>query len=118
MNVPRREGKRKPFSFGRKKNADSANTIAAIGAMAKSGALRDAGPKPSTEERSQNHYDREDVKYEAQYGDAGRSASGERLPKKEAIHKAGKKLDKTIEAQKKDPNYNNGIRSATTWEKK
>jgi hypothetical protein len=113
MNVPRREGKRRPFNFGRKKNADSANTLAAIGAMAKSGALRDAGPKPTPEERANNHYEREDVKYEAQYGDAGRAASGERLPKKEALRNAGKKLDANSK-----PGANNGVRSATTWEKK
>lgn len=97
---------------------EGANTVAAITAMAKSGALRDAGPKPTDDERRQNHYDREDVKYEAQYGDAGRSASGERLDRGTALRNAGKKLDKTIAEQEKDPNYNNGIRSATTWEKK
>ena len=83
---------------------ESANTIAAI---------RDTGPKPTTEERDQLRGDITDVKYEAQYGDAGRAASGERLPKKDALRNAGKKLDANSK-----PGANNGIRSATTWEKK
>jgi hypothetical protein len=97
---------------------ESANTIAAITAMAKSGTLRDAGPKPTQEDRSQLHYDIEDVKSEAQYGYSGRSGSGERLDKGTALRKAGKKLDDTIAKQEKDPTYNNGIRSATDWEKR
>lgn len=92
---------------------ESANTIAAITGMAKSGALRDAGPQSTPEEKVQNRYERDDVKYEAQYGDAGRAASGERLPKKDALRNAGKKLDANSK-----PGANNGIRSATTWEKK
>jgi hypothetical protein len=97
---------------------ESANTIAAITAMAKSGALRDAGPKPTHEERSQLHYDIQDVKSEASYGYSGRSASGEALDRGTALRKAGKKLDDTIAKQEKDPTYNSGIRSATTWETK
>ena len=97
---------------------ESANTIAAITAMAKSGALRDAGPKPTDDERRQNHYDREDVKYEADYGYSGRSASGEAVDRGTALRTAGKKLDDTIAKQEKDPTYNSGIRSATTWETK
>jgi hypothetical protein len=81
--------------------------------MAKSGTLRDAGPQSTTEEKYQNELDRTDVKYEAQYGDAGRAASGERLPRKDALRNAGKKLDANSK-----PGANNGIRSATTWEKK
>jgi len=117
MRPPRREGKRKPFKFGKDKGG-SASTIAAIQAMAKSGALRDAGPAPTDDERRQNHYDREDVKYEADYGYSGRSASGQPVDRGTAIRTAAKKLDKTIEKQKTDPNYNSGIRSATTWEKR
>jgi len=94
------------------------DTVAQITAMAKSGTLRDAGPKSTPVEKLQNHYDREDVKSEAQYGYSGRAASGERLPKKDAQRNAAKKLDDTIDKQKTDPNYNNGVRSATTWEKK
>ena len=97
---------------------ESANTIAAITAMAQRGTLRDAGPKPTDDERRQNHYDREDVLSEAKHGDSSRDYRGERLDKGTAIRKAGKKLDDTIAKQEKDPNYNQGIRSATTWEKK
>jgi hypothetical protein len=98
----------------KKKSADKANTVAAIGAMAKAGTLRDTGPKPTNDERRELRSDIQDVKYEAQYGTARRSASGESLPKKDALRNAGKKLDKAIA----DPASNNGIRSATTWEKK
>jgi hypothetical protein len=76
------------------KKAASATTKAQIGAMAKGGTLRSAGPASTHEEKSQNHYDRENVKYEAQYGYSGRSATGERLPRKDALRNAGKKLDK------------------------
>jgi hypothetical protein len=117
MRPPRRDGKRKPFRFGKDKKG-SADTIAAIQAMAKSGALRDAGPKPTDDERRQNHYDREDVKYEADYGYSGRSGSGERVDRGTALRTAAKKLDKTIEKQKTDPTYNSGVRSATEWVKK
>jgi hypothetical protein len=97
---------------------ESANTVAAITAMAQRGTLRDAGPKPTDDEKRQNHYDREDVKYEADYGHSGRSASGERVDRGTALRTAGKKLDKTIAEQEKDPTYNSGIRSATTWSTK
>ena len=97
---------------------ESANTIAAITAMAKRGTLRDAGPKPTDDEKRQNHYDREDVLYEAKHGNSGRDYRGERLDTGTAIRKAGKKLDDTIAKQEKDPEYNMGIRSSTTWEKK
>jgi hypothetical protein len=117
MRPPRRDGKRKPFKFGKDKKG-SADTIAAIQAMAKSGALRDAGPKPTDEERQQLHYDIQDVKSEAQYGFSGRSGSGERLDRGTALRGAAKKLDKTIEKQKTDPTYNSGVRSATEWVKK
>jgi hypothetical protein len=97
---------------------ESANTVAALTAMAKSGTLRDAGPKPTHEERSQLHYDIQDVKSEASHGYSGRSASGEAVDRGTALRSAGKKLDKTIEKQKTDPTYNAGVRSATTWSTK
>jgi hypothetical protein len=100
------------------KRADKANTVAAIGAMAKSGTLRDAGPKPTAGDRNQLKADINDVKYEAQYGVSGRNSQNYSLPKKEALHNAGKALDKNIAALEKDPNANGGVRSATTWAKK
>jgi hypothetical protein len=100
------------------KRANSANTIAAIEAMGKSGALRDAGPRPTHEERQQLHYDIQDVKSEAQYGHSGRSGSGERLDRATALRKSAKKLDDTIARQEIDPTYNSGVRSATDWVKR
>lgn len=102
----------------KKKSADRANTVASIEAMGKAGTLRDTGPRPDDDERRQLRSDIRDVKYEAQYGDSGRDHKGYHLGMGQALTNAGRKLDKTIAAQEKDPNYNNGVRSATTWVKK
>jgi hypothetical protein len=100
------------------KRADSANTVAAIGAMAKAGTLRDTGSAPSYDERVQLRSDIRDVKYEADHGHSGRDHKGYHIGNYQALKNAGKKLDNTIAKQEKDPTYNEGVRSATTWVKK
>ena len=100
------------------KRANRETTIANIEAMGKAGTLRDAGPRPDDDERRQLRSDIRDVKYEADYGYSGRSGSGERVDRGTAIRTAAKKLDKTIAEQEKDPTYNAGVRSATTWTKR
>jgi hypothetical protein len=100
------------------KRANSANTIAAIEAMGKSGALRDAGPAPTDDERRQLRSDIRDVKYEATYGHSGRDHKGYHIGMGEALKNAGRALDKNIAAIEKDPSANAGVRSATTWTKR
>jgi hypothetical protein len=91
--VPRRDGKKKGFRFGKK--SEDSTTVAQIGAMAKSGALRYAGDKPTADDRHQLHSDINDVKYEAQYGHSGRyKYKNERLPKAEALRNAAQAKDK------------------------
>jgi hypothetical protein len=95
MNVPRREGKRSPFSFGRKKNADSANTIAAIGAMAKRGTLRATTTSPGQRNfgrAERNAVQREVDAEESKYGPVDNpGVTGSRAQR---VARATKKVDK------------------------
>ena len=89
------------FNDRRKANkAASATTKAQIAAMAKAGTLR-ATEAPSKDawkrdaDRREAHHEREDVKYEANYGLSRKPIYvGQEVSRKEALHRAAKRKDK------------------------
>lgn len=98
-HVPRRDGAKKGFRFGRKKE-ESNTTKEQIGAMAKAGTLRSAGAKPTDREKQDNFYDRIDVKHEASHGYSARpDYNGQELTRGEKYKRAAKQVDKDKEKE-------------------
>jgi hypothetical protein len=66
--------------------------------MAKSGALRSAGDKPTPREKQDNYYERNDVHHEARHGYSARpDYEGQKLTRGDKYKRAAKKIDKEKE---------------------
>lgn len=78
-----------------------ATTRTQLKAMAKSGALRDAGPARWAGE---GHAERQDVKYEANYGVSSRPVySGQKLTRGDKFKRAAQEFDRNERASKLTP---------------